>query len=566
MITNNHIQDVSMKFSVRLKTMLGTAAIELVLLSALIWVALDFMLDSANEAINKRATTTTQLFASATKDAVLSYDLASLDTFADELLSNPDIRYVLITDAEGQHLGFAGDELFLEKLALDHDFQADTDVSLVDDQVFDSSADIVENEIKFGSVQIGIDIGSINTALTEIKRFIVGIAVFEMFLVAIFSYLLGIYLTTNLYRLKGSTHKITESIKSGDYNFSVTKLNSGDELEQLSLAFFELSETLKVEHDKKQSAELDLIELNNELEQKVERRTEKLQKQYIKLEKVNNALAKTQEQLIQSEKMASVGQLAAGVAHEINNPIGFVTSNISTLKEYVDEYKQACDIVNHYLNEQDETKRERLNQQMGEYFKECDFEFLNQDTDAIFNDSSHGLKRVAEIVGNLKQFSRADSAEMQSCDVNECIHTAVKMSNNEIKYHCEVKLKLANLPNVSANIGKITQVITNLVINASQAIDKSERGMIRILTSATNEHVNIYINDTGKGITEEIMDKIFDPFFTTKPVGEGTGLGLSICYDIIEEHGGSIKVNSSKAKGTTFSIVLPIFQTEAITV
>lgn len=545
--------------------MLGTAAIELALLSALIWVALDFMLVSANEAINKRATTTTQLFASATKDAVLSFDLASLDTFADELLSNPDIRYVLITDAEGQHLGFAGDEAFLEKLAMDHNFQADTDVSLVDDQVFDSYADIVENEIKFGTVQIGIDIGSINNALAEIKQFIVGIAVFEMFLVAIFSYILGIYLTTNLYRLKDSTQQITESVKSGDYNFSLTKLTSKDELEQLSSAFFELSETLKMEHERKQAAELDLIELNNELEQKVERRTEKIQKQYIKLEKANKALATAQEQLVQSEKMASVGQLAAGVAHEINNPIGFVTSNIGTLKEYVDEYKQACDIVNHYLNEKDETKRKKLNQQMGEYFKECDFEFLSQDTDAIFSDSCNGLQRVADIVGNLKQFSRADSTEMQSCDVNECIHTAVKMISNEIKYHCDIKLKLAELPKISANIGKLTQVITNLILNASQAIDKSNRGMIRILTSSTNEQVNIYINDTGKGISEEIIDKIFDPFFTTKPVGEGTGLGLSICYDIIEEHGGNIKVNSSKTKGTTFSVVLPIFQTESIT-
>lgn len=559
MRTNNDTEGLTMRLSVRVKTMLGTAAIELVLLSALIWVALDFMLESANEALNKRATTTSQLFASATKDAVLSYDLASLETFATELLSNPDIRYVKVLDAEKQLLAFDGDESFM-----DTEFVADNDVSLVKDEVFDASAKIVESEVEFGTVYIGIDIGSINQALAKIKQFIVGIAVFEMILVAFFSYILGIYLTTNLYRLRDSTIRITESVQSGDYNFELETIRSKDELEQLSSAFTELSETLKTEHERKQAAEGDLIELNNELEQKVVRRTEKLQSQNVELEQINRALAETQEQLVQSEKMASVGQLAAGVAHEINNPIGFISSNVSTLKDYVDEYKQACNMVNSYLKETDQIKRNELRSELIEYFADSDFEFLNQDIEAIFQDSSNGLTRVAEIVGNLKQFSRADSTEMQNCDINECINTSLKMLNNETKYHCDIKTKLAKVPNVSANIGKITQVITNLLLNSSQAIDKDKKGMIRILTSATDDYVNIYINDTGKGIAEEVIDKIFDPFFTTKPVGEGTGLGLSICYDIIEEHGGSIRVNSSKTKGTTFSIALPIFQTRAV--
>ena len=132
------------------------------------------------------------------------------------------------------------------------------------------------------------------------------------------------------------------------------------------------------------------------------------------------------------------------------------------------------------------------------------------------------------------------------------------------KAHCEIKLKLADVPEVSANIGKITQVLSNLLLNSSQAIDKNSGGLIRILTSSTRDYVNIYINDTGSGIADDVIDKIFDPFFTTKPVGTGTGLGLSICYDIIEEHSGSIQVNSSATKGTTFSISLPIFQTTTV--
>lgn len=553
-----------MRLSVRVKTMLGTAAIELALLSALIWVALDFMLESTNEALNKRATTTTQLFASATKDAVLSYDLASLETFAQELLSNPDIKYVLITDAQNENLAFAGDEQFLDKLALDHDFIQDTDISQVDDQIFDSYAEIKEESVVYGKVKIGIDIGSINSALLEVKQFIVGIAAFEMLLVAFFSYILGIYLTANLYRLKDSTQKITQSVKSGDYDFEVKTIKSKDELEQLSSAFTELSETLKVEHERKQTAEQDLIQLNSELEQKVERRTETLKKKNLELEDTNKTLAQTQEQLVQSEKMASVGQLAAGVAHEINNPIGFISSNVNTLKDYVDEYRQACDMVSVYIAETDEIKRVELKNEMKAYFENSDFGFINQDIEAIFNDSSHGLKRVADIVNNLKQFSRAEETQMQNCQVNDCIHAALKMLSREAKAHCEIKLKLADVPEISANIGKITQTLSNLLLNSSQAIDKNSGGLIRILTSSTQDYVNIYINDTGSGIADDVIDKIFDPFFTTKPVGTGTGLGLSICYDIIEEHSGSIQVNSSASKGTTFSISLPIFQTATV--
>ena len=538
--------------------MIGTAAIEAALLSALIWVAIDFMLESANEAINKRAMTTSQLFASATKDAVLSYDLASLETFADELLTNPDIRYVKILDAERQILTFAGDEQFLQ-----HEFIADSDVSLIEDGVFDAKAMIKESDVEFGSVELGIDIGSINQALTKVKNFIVSIAVFEMLLVAIFSYVLGIYLTTNLYRLRDSTNQITANIKNEDYNFELETIHSRDELEQLSEAFTDLTQTLVSEHERKQMAEQELIELNYTLEDKVERRTEKLKAKNLELENLNHELAETQEQLVQSEKMASVGQLAAGVAHEINNPIGFVTSNLETLTVYVDEYIEASELVVNYINERDKQKRLELGKQMIRHFKETDFTYLAEDSKAIFSESTSGLQRVSEIVKNLKQFSRADTEQMQECNINDCIETALKMVNNELKYHCEINTKLSELPPVIANMGKLIQVFTNILINSGQAIDNAEAGQIQITTSTNERTVNINISDNGKGIPEDIIDKIFNPFFTTKPVGQGTGLGLSICYDIIQEHHGDISVQSSETHGTSFIIVLPVFQPDS---
>ena len=422
-----------MRLSIRLKTMLGTAAIEASLLTALIVVALNFMLESADEALNKRASTTARLFASATKDAVLSYDLASLDTFTTELLSNPDIVYVRVLDDSNQLLASAGTNARLYST-----FKADTSVTGVTDGIFDAQAFITEEGETFGTVQLGIDIGTINQTMNDVRRWIISIALFEMLLVAIFSYVLGIYLTRNLYRLKQSATRINQNIKSNDYNFEVRPILSKDELQELSLAFAELSNTLIEEHNRRTQFEQELLELNNQLEQRVERRTLKLQEQNEKLEQVNHDLAETQQQLVQSEKMASVGQLAAGVAHEINNPLGFVLSNLNTLKGYVDEYQEACQLVIQFLDATEQPKRRNIANKMLNHFKDAEFDYLDEDSDEILTESIKGLGRITEIVKNLKQFSRADSDDMHECDINECIKTALNMVSNEVKYHCTI--------------------------------------------------------------------------------------------------------------------------------
>ena len=544
-----------MRLSIRLKTMLGTAAIEAALLTALILVTLNFMQESADEAINKRASTTARLFASATKDAVLSFDLASLDTSTTELLTNPDIVYVRVLDSRQQELSSAGSVTRLYS-----SFKADSNVSQVTDGIFDAQAHIIEKGETFGTVQLGIEISTIHQTMNHMRQWIISIAVFEMALVAIFSYVLGIYLTGNLYRLKQSASRINQNIKSNDYSFAVKPILSKDELQELSLAFTELSNTLIEEYKRRTQFEQELLELNNQLEQRVERRTLKLKEQNQTLAQVNQDLAETQQQLVHSEKMASVGQLAAGVAHEINNPLGFVLSNLNILKDYVGEYQAAYQLMIQLLESTEPSEQQQLADKMLQYFSQAEFDYLNQDSKELLSESIGGLGRITEIVKNLKQFSRVDHQDIHRCDINDCLHIALNMVNNQVKYHCSIDTEFNELPAIMANAGKLIQVFTNLLINGGQAIEgnQPDSGKIRVKTYTKDHKILIDISDNGKGIATDTIDKIFNPFFTTKPVGEGTGLGLSICYDIIKEHAGDIRVVSAIQQGTTFTVELPL--------
>lgn len=542
-----------MRLSLRSKTMLGVALIEGALLAALITVAVRFMTESANEALIKRASTTSRLFATTTKDAVLSFDLASLDTFTIDLLQNPDIKYVKVLSDNGELLSSAGDAQFIEK-----NFALDSSVESVNDDIFDVQALIKEGDTVYGSVQIGIAINSITQAMNRVRKWTVSIALIEMLLVAIFSYFLGVYLTQNLYRLRKDTHNIAKNVKIGKYNHEVTVIKSGDELEDLSTAFSELSHTLKEEYFKRSKYEIELIELNASLEERVARRTAQLSKQKDELEKAYQDLSLTQKKLIHSEKMASVGQLAAGVAHEINNPLGYVSSNLKVLQEYMEHYYTITKILLSFNHTEGDEKLKDIAWQAMEFLQQENFSFINEDSQDLLGSSLKGLERIRSIVLNLKQFSRESGEGMEPCNLNDCINIALNMVHNELKYHCQVTTDLRDIPNVSINEGKIIQVLTNLLINASQAVEKN--GLIHVISCHEGDNVLIKIKDNGSGIPSDIMNRIFDPFFTTKPVGIGTGLGLSICYDIMLEHQGSIEVESKLSEGSTFTLIFPVCQ------
>jgi two-component system, NtrC family, sensor kinase len=274
------------------------------------------------------------------------------------------------------------------------------------------------------------------------------------------------------------------------------------------------------------------------------------EEQQLLIEKLNAA----QEQLVQSEKMASIGQLAAGVAHEINNPIGFVNSNMSSMKNYVQtlfdvlaEYDQ---LVKKFPPEHDITKRFQA------IAEKADLKFLRDDMQDLVDESMDGLKRVKDIVQSLKDFSHIGEVNFVESDLHHGIDSTLNIVMNEIKYKATIIKEYGKLPLVKCLPSQLNQVFMNLFVNGAHAIDGM--GTITVQTGYENNWVWIKVTDTGAGIPKENLTRIFEPFFTTKPVGSGTGLGLSLSYGIVKKHGGRIEVTSEVGVGTCFTIFLPV--------
>lgn len=539
-----------MTFSLRNKTIVSIAAIEAALLILLIFTAVNFMRDTLNDDLVKRSSTVATLFATTTKNAVLTYDLASLETYCSELLKNPDVAYVRIVNSKNQVLAQAGQTDLLAR-----EFIQDDQVDTVTDGIFDNFATIIESGHVYGRVELGLEISNIEISIEKIKKWTTGIALIEMLLVALFSYVLGNYLTQRLQKLRRAVGTISKHVESGEFNQPQLPVSGKDELADVTKAFNKLIVTLDTENERKKAYQQELEQLNQTLEQKVIKRTKLLNQRNEQLEEKNRQLNETQQQLVQAEKMASIGQLAAGVAHEINNPVGFIGSNLGSLQQYSESYRGLVDRVRILLSTEDVSNNEPALEALQQWLEKEDFDFIVDDTKELIDESIDGLRRVANISNDLKQFSRADSEEKQWIDLNTCIETTLKMVNTQLKYHCQIDQSLSQLPKIWVNSGKINQVLTNLLINAGQAID--EKGLITISSRLHNESVEVVIEDNGSGISPNNLTKLFDPFFTTKDVGTGTGLGLSISYGIIQEHGGDITVTSELGKGSRFCITLP---------
>ena len=277
------------------------------------------------------------------------------------------------------------------------------------------------------------------------------------------------------------------------------------------------------------------------------------------LRQLNAKLEEAQNQLMQSEKMASIGQLAAGVAHEINNPIGYVFSNLSTLEKYVQD---VFGMVDAYEKAESAIADDGVRGQLSASREKLDLDFLKEDVNALMSESKEGITRVKQIVQNLKDFSHVDNSnEWHFADLHKGINSTLNIVNNEIKYKAKVVKEFGDVPEVECLVSQLNQVFMNLLVNAAHAID--EHGDIVIRTGLQGEEVWVEVSDNGKGIAPENMKRIFDPFFTTKPVGKGTGLGLSLSYGIIQKHHGRIEVYSEVGKGTTFKVWLPIKHVEA---
>lgn len=304
--------------------------------------------------------------------------------------------------------------------------------------------------------------------------------------------------------------------------------------------------------------DLDVLELC--VQRALERRTllrnarrykQDLERRNVELASRKAELERMQAQMVHSEKMASLGQLAAGVAHELNNPAGFIYGNMEILGKCVAGLERLLRV---YENAQLPAP---LASEVNLIKEEINYKYLLADLRSIIADCHNGAERIRDVVQNLRLFSRLDEAELKKIDLHEGIESTIRLLS---QYYGSGGITLerdyAELPQIDCYAGQLNQVWMNLLVNAAQALDG--KGTVRLTTRLEDQMAFVSISDTGSGITPEHLEKIFDPFFTTKPIGEGTGLGLSIIYGIVERHGGSIKVKSHPGEGTTFEVAIPV--------
>lgn len=288
----------------------------------------------------------------------------------------------------------------------------------------------------------------------------------------------------------------------------------------------------------------------NQMSQTIRLREQALLASKQELEQSHKDLQESESHRIQNEKMASLGVLVAGVAHEINNPIGFVKSNIDTLQHYWADILQLLDDLNSLPGTSE------LSQQITALYEKYDTAFIIDDINPLFDSTNDGIVRVTEIIKSLKTFARNDSPDKVLSDINEGLNATLVMAQNELKYHCDINVELGTVPATLMYPSKINQVLMNLLLNAGQAIE--DKGTISVSTGVSGNNIFVKVADDGVGIPSDKQAQIFMPFYTSKPVGQGTGLGLAISHRIIEQHDGKIEVESTVGKGSCFTIYLPI--------
>lgn len=289
----------------------------------------------------------------------------------------------------------------------------------------------------------------------------------------------------------------------------------------------------------------------------LEEKSRELFSSFAELSSAHASLKANQQQLLQSEKLASLGLLSAGVAHEINNPIGFVQSNVDTLASYAPEFRRAYGLLLDLLSAIDDAsplakRRDSITADL----EKMDIAYLVEDSHDLISETREGIDRVRKIVAGLREFSRDSAGKKSRTDINQCLTSTLVLIRSHVKSLAELSEEMEDNLFVEADTGQLGQVFMNLIMNATQAVDPTS-GKISVRTFSEDQRVVIQIEDNGCGISEENQAKLFTPFFTTKPVGEGTGLGLSISYGIVRDHNGRIDVTSIEGRGSTFSIRLP---------
>ncbi len=291
---------------------------------------------------------------------------------------------------------------------------------------------------------------------------------------------------------------------------------------------------------------LELKQYQDNLQGLVRAKTQELIEAYKDLKQVH-------DQMLQQEKMASIGHLAAGVAHEINNPAGFIGSNLNSLQKYVAKLNEGIAFMEQTLKSVADPE---ITVQLKEMKRKLKFNFILEDIDDLITESKDGIERIALIVRSLKSFSRAEDDTLKLSDLQECLESSLSIAWNEIKYKARVEKNYQELPPIKCLPQQLSQVFVNLLVNAAQAIE--DQGIITVTTRQEKDWAVVEISDNGSGISPENLERIFEAFYTTKEDGKGTGLGLSICHDILQKHQGTISVASDMGEGTCFTIKLPL--------
>lgn len=331
---------------------------------------------------------------------------------------------------------------------------------------------------------------------------------------------------------------ITER-KVADSALMKSQLEIEQIVEQRTAELAEVNETLREDVNRREIAERALLERNTELNA------------------LNAKLVAAQDHLVQSEKLASIGQLAAGVAHEINNPIGYIFSNFGTLENYL---VSLFDMLSAYEKTEASHSVPETVKELKAKRESLELDFLKEDIPVLMRESKEGIVRVRKIVQDLKDFSHVDAnPDWQFSNLNQGIDSTLNVVNNEVKYKADLIKDYGDIPEVQCLPSQINQVAMNLVVNAAHAMG-TERGKITVRTGVEGDKVWFEVADTGSGIPKDVLPRIFDPFYTTKPVGKGTGLGLSLSYGIVQKHHGSIDVQTEIGQGTTIRVTLPINQ------
>ncbi len=393
-------------------------------------------------------------------------------------------------------------------------------------------------------VGVEIDRADVFRPVKTLSYWLLSVAILLALLVILFTYWIAEGITVPLKTIIRSALTIAQ----GNFNQRVA-IRSSDELGILASTFNEMARALS-------AREVQLQELTHNLETMVRDRTMELENSHEALKRAYLDLQSAQEQLIQTEKMASLGQLVSGIAHEIKNPLNFIYGNTGFLSDYTQKLQMLVEKLESLPSVSKEDRDEILRQK-----ETMHYTFIKDDLKILIENFAEGARRINTIVSDLRTFSRMDADSISDVDLHSSLEMSLNLLRNQYKNRIEIHKEYGDIPKIQGYAGKLNQVLMNLLSNAFHAV--KSKGDVWIRTRSNNDAVEIEIEDNGTGIPPENLKRIFEPFFTTKPVGQGTGLGLSISYGIIEQHQGKINVTSVLTKGSTFAVRLPIIQEKA---